>query len=50
LMTVTPDLIPGMMPPFQPNQYHISDPLNPPETLPQATQSQLGATRFCEVG
>ncbi|QHG20975.1 MULTISPECIES: hypothetical protein [unclassified Nostoc] len=41
LLSVTPDLIPGMMPPFQPNQYHISDPLNPPETLPQATQSQL---------
>lgn len=39
LLTVTPDLVPGMMPPFQPNQYHISDPLNPPETLPQATQS-----------
>lgn len=37
LLTVTPDLIPGMMPPFQPNQYHISDPLNPPETLPQAS-------------
>ncbi|MHC5719325.1 MAG: hypothetical protein ACYTX0_46550, partial [Nostoc sp.] len=33
LLTVTPDLVPGMMPPFQPNQYHISDPLNPPETL-----------------
>lgn len=41
LLTVTPDLVPGMMPPFQPNQYHISDPLNPPETLPQATQSQF---------
>ncbi|QLE46694.1 hypothetical protein FD723_41650 (plasmid) [Nostoc sp. C052] len=41
LLTVTPDLIPGMMPPFQPNQYHVSDPLNPPETLPQATQSQF---------
>lgn len=40
LLTVTPDLVPGMMPSFQPNQYHISDPLNPPETLPQATQSQ----------
>ncbi|WP_375495647.1 hypothetical protein [uncultured Nostoc sp.] len=56
-MTVTPDLIPGMMPPFQPNQYHISDPLNPPETLPQATQSQLdkgmkiyeGATRSLKL-
>ncbi|MBE8988065.1 hypothetical protein [Nostoc sp. LEGE 12450] len=41
LLTVTPDLIPGMMPPFQANHYHISDPLNPPETLPQASQSQL---------
>ena len=41
LLTVTPDLVPGMMPPFQPNQYHISDPLNPPENLPIATQSQL---------
>ncbi|HYX18980.1 MAG TPA: hypothetical protein VE944_32440 [Nostoc sp.] len=41
LLTVTPDLIPGMMPPFQPNQYQISDPLNPPENLPQATQSQF---------
>ncbi|OYE01288.1 hypothetical protein [Nostoc sp. 'Peltigera membranacea cyanobiont' 232] len=41
LLTVTPDLVPGMMPPFQPNQYHISDPLNPPETLPIATQSQF---------
>ncbi|PHM07783.1 hypothetical protein [Nostoc sp. 'Peltigera malacea cyanobiont' DB3992] len=57
LMTVTPHLIPGMMPPFQPNQYHISDPLNPPETLPQASQSQLdkgmkiyeGATRSLKL-
>ncbi|MBD2564513.1 MULTISPECIES: hypothetical protein [Nostoc] len=57
LLTVTPDLVPGMMPPFQPNQYHISDPLNPPETLPQATQSQLdkgmkiyeGATRSLKL-
>ncbi|MBN3945087.1 MAG: hypothetical protein HWQ38_00750 [Nostoc sp. NMS7] len=57
LLTVTPDLIPGMMPPFQPNQYHISDPLNPPDNLPQATQSQLdkgmkiyeGATRSLKL-
>ncbi|MHC5717366.1 MAG: hypothetical protein ACYTX0_35940 [Nostoc sp.] len=40
LMTVTPDLIPGMMPVFKPEDYRINDPLNPPETLPQATQSQ----------
>ncbi|MFS0519785.1 hypothetical protein ACEYW6_34515 [Nostoc sp. UIC 10607] len=57
LLSVTPDLIPGMMPPFQPNQYHISDPLNPPETLPQASQSQFdkgmkiyeGATRSLKL-
>ncbi|MBG1271061.1 hypothetical protein [Nostoc sp. WHI] len=57
LLTVTPDLVPGMMPPFQPNQYHISDPLNPPETLPQASQSQFdkgmkiyeGATRSLKL-
>lgn len=41
LMTVTPDLIPGMMPAFKPEDYRINDPLNPPETLPQATQSQF---------
>jgi len=40
LMTVTPDLIPGMMPAFKPEDYRVNDPLNPPETLPQATQSQ----------
>ena len=57
LLTVTPDLVPGMMPPFQPNQYHISDPLNPPETLSQASQSQFdkgmkiyeGATRSLKL-
>ncbi|MEH1803505.1 hypothetical protein [Nostoc sp.] len=57
LLTVTPDLIPAMMPPFQPNQYHISDPLNPNDTLPQATQSQFdkgmkiyeGATRSLKL-
>ncbi|OYD93114.1 hypothetical protein CDG76_20695 [Nostoc sp. 'Peltigera membranacea cyanobiont' 210A] len=57
LLTITPDLVPGMMPSFQPNQYHISDPLNPPETLPQATQSQFdkgikiyeGATRSLKL-
>ncbi|MBD2731823.1 hypothetical protein H6G96_37510 [Nostoc sp. FACHB-892] len=57
LMTVTPDLIPGMMPAFKPEDYRINDPLNPPETLPQATQSQLdkgmkiyeGATRSLKL-
>lgn len=57
LMTVTPDLIPGMMPAFKTEDYRINDPLNPPETLPQATQSQLdkgmkiyeGATRSLKL-
>ena len=57
LMTVTPDLIPGMMPVFKPEDYRVNDPLNPPETLPQATQSQLdkgmkiyeGATRSLKL-
>jgi hypothetical protein len=57
LMTVTPDLIPGMMPVFKPEDYRINDPLNPPETLPQASQSQLdkgmkiyeGATRSLKL-
>ncbi|MHC5779912.1 hypothetical protein [Nostoc sp.] len=57
LMTVTPDLIPGMMPVFKPEDYRVNDPLNPSETLPQATQSQLdkgmkiyeGATRSLKL-
>ncbi len=57
LMTVTPDLIPGMMPAFKPEDYRINDPLNPPETLPIATQSQFdkgmkiyeGATRTLKL-
>ncbi len=57
LMTVTPDLIPGMMPVFKPEDYRINDPLNPPDNLPQASQSQLdkgmkiyeGATRSLKL-
>ena len=57
LMTLTPDLIPGMMPAFKPEDYRINDPLNPSETLPQATQSQFdkgmkiyeGATRSLKL-
>lgn len=40
LATLTLDQLPGSMPQFQPNQYHISDPINPP-SMPQATQAQL---------
>jgi hypothetical protein len=41
LVGVTPDAIAGMMPQFQETSYAISDPLNPPETLPQATEVQF---------
>jgi len=38
---ITPDAVVGMMPKFQESTYQISDPLNPPETLPQATEAQF---------
>ncbi|HEY9799252.1 MAG TPA: hypothetical protein V6D25_02755 [Leptolyngbyaceae cyanobacterium] len=57
LLSVTPDLIPGMMPIFHPNQYHVTDPLNPSESIPQATEAQFdkgmkiyeGATRALKL-
>jgi hypothetical protein len=57
LLTVTPETVPGMMPKFDPQVYKIDDPLNPPESLPQATQSQFdkgmkiyeGATRAIKL-
>lgn len=39
LVGITPDAVAGMMPQFQENSYAINDPLNPPETLPQVTES-----------
>lgn len=39
LTSITPDLIQGMLPKFDSDSYSISDPLNPPETLPQVTES-----------
>ena len=41
LVGITPDAIAGMMPQFQENAYAITDPLNPPETLPQVTEAQF---------
>src|SRR4028118_2170984 len=38
---ITPDAIAGMLPKFNESEYAISDPLNPPETLPQATEAQF---------
>jgi hypothetical protein len=39
LTSITPDVIQGMLPKFDSDAYYISDPLNPPETLPQVTES-----------
>ena len=41
LLGITPDAVAGMMPQFQETSYAISDPLNPPETLPQISESQF---------
>ena len=48
LVTVTADHIAGMLPQFDHNAYQISDPINPPESLPQATETQFdqGMTRY----
>ncbi|MBD2441002.1 hypothetical protein [Nostoc sp. FACHB-110] len=57
LLNVTPETLPVMIPAFHPDKYHIADPLNPPENLPQATEAQLdkgmklyeGATRALKL-
>jgi hypothetical protein len=41
LPDITPDKLSGMMPQFNPESYQITDPLNPSESLPQATQEQF---------
>jgi hypothetical protein len=41
LVGITPDAVAGMMPQFQENAYAISDPLNPPESLPQVSEAQF---------
>lgn len=40
LPTLTPDQVSGMLPKFDLTAYQITDPLNPPESLPQATEAQ----------
>lgn len=57
LLNVMPETLPVMVPAFHPDKYHIADPLNPPENLPQATEAQLdkgmklyeGATRALKL-
>lgn len=41
LPDITPDKLSGMMPQFNPESYQITDPLNPPESMPQATSEQF---------
>ena len=41
LVGITPDAVAAMMPQFQETSYAISDPLNPPESLPQVTEAQF---------
>jgi hypothetical protein len=41
LVGITPDAVAGMMPQFQENSYAITDPLNPPESLPQVSELQF---------
>jgi len=40
LKTLTPELITAMIPPFNSGDYHISDALNPSDSIPQITQQQ----------
>jgi hypothetical protein len=57
LVTFAPDAVAKMMPTFTESSYAVTDPLNPPENLPQATESQFnkgmgiyqGATRALQL-
>jgi hypothetical protein len=40
LMEFSPDDIQGMLPQFDAAKYQVSDPLNPPESIPQVSQQQ----------
>ena len=41
LADITPDKVSGMLPQFNSDSYQIADPLNPPESIPQATEAQF---------
>lgn len=41
LTEIAPDAIAGMLPAFNSDNYTIVDPLNPPNTLPQVTESEF---------
>ena len=51
LKFTTPSQVEGQLPQFNPQQYQVSDPLNPPKTMPQVTQSQfVSASRIYDGG
>jgi hypothetical protein len=50
LPTLTPDQISGMLPKFDLSTYRIADPLNPPESLPQATEAQRDKSKVIYEG
>ena len=37
----SPSEVEGQLPQFNPQEYQVSDPINPPQTMPQVTQSQF---------
>jgi hypothetical protein len=41
LTPIIPDQIASLLPTFNPDSYRISDPLNPPESLPQVSEAQF---------
>lgn len=41
LMDFTPDNIQGMLPQFDEGKYQVSDPLNPPDSMPQVNQQHF---------
>ncbi|NER46968.1 MAG: hypothetical protein F6J92_09760 [Symploca sp. SIO1A3] len=47
----SPSEVEGQLPQFNPQQYQVNDPLNPPESIPQVTQSQfVSASRIYDGG
>ncbi|NEQ65526.1 MAG: hypothetical protein F6J86_44730 [Symploca sp. SIO1B1] len=51
LKFTTPNKVESQLPQFNPQKYQVSDPLNPPETMPQVTQSQfVSASRIYDGG
>ncbi|NER50971.1 MAG: hypothetical protein F6K47_43540 [Symploca sp. SIO2E6] len=51
LKFTTPNKVEGQLPQFNPQQYQVSDPLSPPKSMPQVTQSQfVSASRIYDGG